>query len=148
MIYIATDPGVVTGLTTWNSYTEEFQWFEIKSLDLVRGVWNDIVRRAERAGDDVDKVTEKFTISKRTLQGKIYYESLYWNGWVTIEYPDTHVQQPPRKAQRALMKDQLSALGWHNRTKDGHADDAAWHLMQRAYRNREPYVLDRLEFLI
>jgi hypothetical protein len=88
-----------------------------------------------------------FSISMRTLQGKVFYESLYFNGWISIEYPET-IFQTASQAKDLVTDAMLHHLGWYKKTKDGHANDAARHLVHRAIRNRERWMLQQIgEFI-
>lgn len=141
MNYIAIDPGVGTGLATLIQGT--FRSWELFDLSEVAWAVNDVKRRRP----NVVIITEKFIISKRTITTKVYYESLYFNGWLSIEYPG-RIEQTAAQGKSFSTDDKLKHLGWYTPTKDGHANDAARHLLYRAVKNHEPHVMTKLEELI
>ncbi len=143
MRYIAIDPGVVTGVVCWGTdFPDTLEWHELDDLrDVAR--W---VRARTAFRDDVTIVTEKFQISARTIRGKVFYDSLYFNGWLSIEFPD-RIEQTPAQAKGFATDKVLKHLGWFNRTKDGHANDAARHLVYRLVKDREPHVIEALKGL-
>lgn len=136
--YMAIDPGVGTGVAVYQEGT--FHSWESFDLSEVAEDVRSFVGRTE-----CELVTEKFIISQRTVQGKVYYESLYFNGWLSIEYPHRH-EQTAAQAKGFVSDAMLRHLGWYVRSKDGHANDAARHLVYRAVKhNRERHLLTQLE---
>ncbi len=142
MLYLAIDPGVVTGVAIWTP-DMDLKTRECDHLQEVIG----LVKFEMGKIEPCLPIVERFLISERTLKTKIYYESIHFEGWITLEYPGT-VQQTPAQAKGFATDEMLKHMGWYTKTEDGHANDAARHLLYRAVKNREPYVIDRLkEFL-
>ena len=134
---MAIDPGVGTGVATYAlGVFHSWESFDLQEVaEDVRTFWN---------GSTTELVTEHFQISMRTVKGKIFYESLYFNGWLSIEYP-SRIEQTAAQAKGLVSDAMLRHLGWYTRTKDGHANDAARHLAYRAVRLRERSVIQALE---
>lgn len=127
---IAIDPGKVTGLVLWEPRTPlKCYAHEIDSpVDVAEWVEGALYH----SDDDVTVVTEKFTISQRTIKTALSLDALDINGWLTIESqrkPFDLVFQMPSQAKSFATDEKLKALDWYGRTKDGHANDAARHLL-------------------
>lgn len=142
--YIGVDPGLKTGLFVWGSEDpERHGWAELP-MDEIRQWMAWEVAEARRP---LVIVTERFTIGSHTVKQHVYYESLYINGWLLIEYPEYMApMQMPRVAKQENVERKsanLKRLGWYHKTKDGHANDAAAHVMIKATKDRQPWVLDR-----
>ena len=137
--YIAIDPGVGTGVGSFYPSTGVFHSEEMFDLQDVAS-W---VRSFGRT-DHVVRITEKFIISSRTVKTKVYYESLYFNGWLSIEYAG-RIEQTAAQAKGYADDAMLHHFGWYLKTKDGHANDAARHLLYRMSKDRVPWMLDRLK---
>ncbi len=137
-VYLAIDPGVGTGIAWWDPF--ENDWWSHETDDL-----QEVARCVRDVYDPRNTllITEKFIISQRTIRGKVYYESLYFNGWLSIEYPD-RIEQTAAQAKGLITDDVLKHFGWFTRTKDGHANDASRHLLYRALKNREPYAVTKM----
>ncbi len=142
MIYLAIDPGVVSGIAWFDPKEGDFWSDELGVLDDVRRCVLDVA-----TDDTVLVVCERFIISARTIQTKIYYDSIWFEGWLRLECPAA-VFQTPAQAKKFATDAKLRHLGWYTRTKDGHANDAARHLLVRAAQNREPWVLERLKEML
>ena len=125
---IAIDPGKVSGLALW----DERHPLTIHSHEETPISTVDYVASACNIFTDVTVVTEKFTISERTIKTALSLDALDINGWLTIESPrmgfDLHFQMPSQ-AKAFSTDEKLKALDWYERTKDGHANDAARHLL-------------------
>lgn len=136
------DPGVFTGLATYTlnpvGPPEHQSWEYPDDPCLVSDNVRDFADRG------FETVTERFLISKRTLRGKVYYQSLYLEGWIMVEYPDT-AAYTPAQAKGLVTDDLLRFLGWFNKTKDGHANDASRHLFFHLQVTREPWALRKLK---
>ena len=142
MMYLAIDPGVVSGVAVYHAgglYTDELADIGETAAFVDRVVSDAYPQR-------VTIVTEKFIISARTIKTKVKYESLYFNGWLSIEYPDS-LEQTAAQAKKFATDDKLKHLGWFTPTKDGHANDAARHLLYRATKDRVPWVIEKLQEL-
>lgn len=142
--YISIDPGVGTGVSVWLPSTGFNTWESYSLQDVA-----DDVRDFKEDWPDGIIVTEKFTISSATTKGKVFYESVYFNGWLSIEYPERieqTAQQGGIKSGRVkpAIKRQLVHLGWQRNTKDGHSDSASAHLLYRAVKNRDKLLIARL----
>lgn len=145
--YLGLDPGPLTGWALWDSEANHFESGEIpyrQVKHLVRAKWG--------LHCPLYLITERFTITGRTVKGAVYYESLYVNGWLDLEYGDAVIWQMPAVAKRETdppskggrSSAQLKRLGWHLKTKNGHANDAAAHIMSRAKADRQTFVLEGL----
>ena len=141
MIYAGIDPGVVSGVAAYFTQTGHFESEELPTLGAVA----DWVRSWDNSSPII--ITEKFVISGRTIKTAVQYESLYMNGWLSIEYPQS-MEQTAAQAKAFATNDKLKALGWYNPTKDGHANDAARHILYRAARNRDERVVKALKEML
>lgn len=126
MRILAVDPGTVTGIADYDKQRGVF-FNEVKGG--VKG-FVDAVRHSLPLYDVV--VCESFVISPRTLRVSRVHDSLDIIGWLKGEegytYPEL-VMQTPAQAKQFATDDKLRRLGWYNATKDGHANDAARHLL-------------------
>lgn len=141
--YIAIDPGVVSGTATYiegvpQSF-ESKEWDDL--IELARNVRSAMVF-AIASGYEAVLITEKFQITSRTIKGKVFYESVYFNGWLSIEFP-SRIEQTPAQG-KGVSNTMLKAVGWYNPSPDGHANDAARHLMYRANKNGDFVVRQKL----
>lgn len=142
-VYIAVDPGVVTGLVLWSDQCdlEEVYMHEIEGIKPAA----DLIKRWAMSISRRTILTEKFTISQRTIKGAVKYESLYLNGWLAIEYGDDVTEQTPAQAKGLVSDEMLHHLGWWHKEGAGHANDAARHLIYRLVKDRNPLVIDALK---
>ena len=144
MIYVAVDPGLVSGIAYFNTHTEHFSTAESGAMDWVCDEVRMWAGRQPALAKDTTLIVERFLISERTIKTKVYYDSIHFEGWIRLEYPDTYAQTAAQ-AKGFATDSKLKHLGWYTKTKDGHANDAARHLLYRAVKDRVPYVIDRLK---
>lgn len=96
------------------------------------------VGMAERliaSGEVSDVVCESFTIAAHTAKKTRQYWSLESIGairWACMKAGVSFTLQSPADAKGFATDAKLKALGWYTPTKDGHANDAARHLLKRA----------------
>ena len=141
MIYVAVDPGVVSGVAVWSSdaHLGSVALYEIGTLEETASLV-----RSHHRNHTVSLICERFLISARTIKTKVYYDSVWFEGWCVIEYPHVH-QQTAAQAKGFATDALLKHLGWYDKTKDGHSNDAARHLLYRAVKDRNPTILEALE---
>lgn len=129
MIHLAVDPGKVCGIALWHPMdtfqlkTDELLPVEVAKL--VHDLWNNTMGQ-------LLVITERFQISERTIKTALSLEALDVNGWLEIEAQRKGfdlVYQSPAQAKRFSTDEKLKALDWFERTKDGHANDAARHML-------------------
>jgi hypothetical protein len=124
---IAIDPGKISGIAVYDG-SSQFRTYEHdvqSTIRFVDNVWHQL-------HGDIEVVTEKFTISERTLKTALSLDALDINGWLVIESQRRDFPlkiQTPAQAKSFSTDDKLKALGWFNPSLDGHANDAARHLM-------------------
>ena len=124
---IAVDPGKVSGVALWHPDIP----VQIKADELLPLEVLGLVCQLDDKYDTT-VVTEKFTISERTIKTALSLDALDINGWLTLESQRKNfelVMQTPAQAKAFATDDKLKALDWYERTKDGHANDAARHLL-------------------
>ncbi len=139
---LAIDPGKMSGVAIWHpDRPYAITSYELTPLNVVYLV----LRNLERY-EDCTVVTEKFTISERTLKTALSLDALDINGWLTLESQRQGfelVVQTPAQAKKFATDDKLKALGWFERTKDGHANDAARHCLVYLI-NKRPAAREQL----
>lgn len=133
MIVIAVDPGKISGIAIWTDEKPlEIRSYEENVYDTVHILKNIVGAPMYFQNHDIVVVTERFTISERTIKTALSLDALDINGWLTCE-EEFHsydlVFQTPTQAKKFATDAKLKALDWFERTKDGHANDAARHLM-------------------
>ena len=125
---VAIDPGKISGIAVYDG-SSQFRTYEYdvqSTIRFVDNVWYQL-------HGDIEVVSEKFTISEKTIKTSLSTDALDINGWLRIEserlgFP--YKEQPVQKSANSFASDdKLKAVGWHTPTKDGHANDAARHLM-------------------
>lgn len=146
-MYLAVDPGVVSGVAVW--YNEQpldtMKRWEIHGIaETAAFVRQHLGHGQGFNGWEQVVVTEKFIINQRTIKTKVFYESLYFNGWLLIQYPHS-VEQTASQAKGFATDRMLRHLDWYTKTKDGHANDAARHLLYRAVKNNEPRIIEAMK---
>lgn len=125
MIVCAVDPGYGTGYATYDVGAGEFDSWETYNGEL------DLLRLAQLAVEVV--VCEAYTVTERTAQYTQQTDALRHIGKIEQFcashplFPDLVMQQP--SAKKFAKPNKLKLLGWHKKTKDSHADDAAAHLL-------------------
>ena len=138
---LAVDPGKVTGVAMmrdggFTSFQLEGWWGTIETL-----------REEARSCDVV--VVESFVVRANThkLDSGSFAHTTDLIGacrFVAADLDMGFVKQTPGEAKSFASDDKLKALGWHNPTKGGHANDAARHLLTYLVKNRDIRVLTAL----
>jgi len=133
-IVCSIDPGKMSGVAAWRSDAPACMVAdELDPLETVLFVID--LYRVHRS--DLEVVSEKFTISERTIKTALSLDALDINGWLTMQcqlWGISYEQQTPTQAKKFATDDKLKAIDWFERTKDGHANDAARHLVVYLYR--------------
>ena len=128
-IVIALDVGKVTGAALWlHTIPHEIIVAEIPSRYEVR----DFVKDVYESDYKMSIVCENFVISQRTIKTAQDHNALRLIGWLDIWCEEFNVPFTLRTAAAAksfATDDKLKALDWFNRTPDGHANDAARHML-------------------
>ena len=130
MIILACDPGEMSGLAQVNTETMQFFSYE-KDFD---ETCKHIVMLGHEHGSNLRVVCEAFFITAETHKKSFQPWSLELLGvcrFVSRAYTGQELTvQPKSNARGKLGTDsRLKKLGWYWRTKDGHANDAAGHLL-------------------
>lgn len=131
----AVDPGKVTGLS-YLVITEE-AISQPNAYELTVPEFFDHFPRTFELSDrddlDLVIVCESFQISERTIKTALSLDALDIIGWLKGEQlykrARPFYQQTPAQAKRFSTDEKLKTLGWFERTKDGHANDANRHLL-------------------
>lgn len=129
MIVIAIDPGKVSGIALWHPMEvlsiKADELTPIEVTNLVDDLWNNTLGQ-------ITVVAESFVISERTIKTAPQRDALDILGWLTLESQRRNfelVLQTPAQAKKFSTDEKLKSLDWFERTKDGHANDAARHLL-------------------
>ena len=127
---LAIDPGLTTGLAYYDedngsfmSSTEVYGRHEL--YEYLTQQW------LFRGASDIEVVIERWDVRKNTHQLSNQEDVRYIIGWVEgqchmLGIP--YVEQRPAEAKMFSTNDKLQKLGWY-RGGEGHADDAARHLL-------------------
>ena len=129
-LVVAIDPGKVSGISQLVVSTDAFATplsdeLTVPQLFPHMGRVFDMCDREEL---NLVIVVEKFTISERTIKTALSLDALDINGWLKGE--QLYIRSlpfyeiTPAQSKRFATDDKLKALGWYERTKDGHANDA------------------------
>jgi len=89
-------------------------------------------------------VCENFVISQRTIKMAQDHNALRLIGWLDIwcdEYSVPFTLRTAAAAKSFATDDKLKVLDWYNRTPDGHANDAARHMLV-AVRSSYPEIFN------
>lgn len=132
----AIDPGKVTGLSYLVVSEQAFSTPQAHELS-VNEFFDHFPRtfaRADKPGLDLIIVCESFQISERTIKTALSLDALDLIGWLKGEQfyrrsRPFHLQSPA-SAKSFSTDDKLKALGWFERTRDGHANDANRHMLR------------------
>lgn len=130
MIHLAIDPGKVCGVAMWHPMealvlkSDELTPLETAKLTL--DLWNNSLGQ-------LLVICESFQITERTIKTARQHDALDVIGWLTLESQLKAfelVLQTAAQAKSFSTDDKLKALDWFERTKDGHANDAARHMLR------------------
>jgi hypothetical protein len=138
-LILAVDPGNVTGVALFdpNEPSARPVTREIQHKD-------DVYRSINKLKYDAsvfDIVAERFVISQRTIKSERQTDALDILGYLDslrALYGLEFTLQTAAQAKRFCPDGKLRSLGWYERTKDGHANDALRHLftyLASAHRN-------------
>jgi hypothetical protein len=142
---LAVDPGKVTGLALWQHTALTNAW-ELDCWDAMAwvGEW------LEHMGEPVAVVCERFTISQRTLNKTSDAHWAIGQGYVleylvrTIGAGHTFEYSAVNDAKTLATDARLKTLGWHQRTKGGHANDACRHALLKLAKIKYTPILNQL----
>lgn len=133
----AVDPGKVTGLSYLAVSQEAIttpQAHEMPVAQFFLHFAETFYRVDDSPSLDLIVVTEKFQISERTIKTALSLDALDVNGWLKGEQlylrNRPFYEQTAAQAKKFSTDQKLKALGWFERTKDGHANDANRHLLR------------------
>lgn len=142
--YAAIDPGGVTGVAFY-APGDGFWSSEVPGgSEAFAPAWRSLLERRTV----VHIICEKFTITAATATKTRQYDALEIIGWLKLECPHLGIPltiQTPAAAKAFSTDDKLRVMGWKDRSKGGHRDDAARHLLKFLVDQREPAVLKKLE---
>lgn len=150
---IAFDPGGKTGVAVWDSVAglENVALHELGPLESVDFLWDRAVELKELGLLHCLRVySESFTITAQTgklSQAPWSLECIGAYRWICKRSGIPFELQKPGDAKRFCDNDKLKALGLRLRGSEGHAEDAARHLVLALGRLREPSLLARLQEL-
>jgi hypothetical protein len=138
VVLVAVDPGVVTGLATWDSDGEVCTSWQEPTWYAVDRVWAMLESRAAEV-----VICEAYTVTAATLRKTRQYDALESIGalrWMSNRHGVEFVLQTPADAKRFVESPggrygKLRRAGWYNPTPGNHAADAAAHLMLYLARN-------------
>lgn len=135
MIIQAFDPGRVCGVAVYDTmkqYYVNFGAYETPTPAVL--------------SDAHVVIVEKFQVDGRTAKMSQQPDALKQIGAIEATCRELRIPvvfQMPSVAKKFSTDDKLKALGWHNKTKDGHSNDAARHLLRYLVKSR---LLGREEF--
>lgn len=128
-LVVSLDVGKVTGAAIWiHTMPMDLITLEIPSRYEVR----DFVKTVYESDYKMSIACENFVISQRTIKTAQDNNALRLIGWLDLWCEEHRVQFTLRNAAAAksfATDDKLKALDWYNRTPDGHANDAARHML-------------------
>jgi len=128
-IVIALDVGKVTGAAVWlHTIPDEILVTEIPTRYAVR----DFIKDVYESDYKMSIVCENFVISQRTIKTAQDPNALRLIGWLDLwceEFGVPFTLRTAASAKSFATDDKLKALDWFNRTPDGHANDAARHML-------------------
>lgn len=144
--YLALDPGLTTGIAYYDTRIREFGSLEIRGRhELYRYLEDEWGLASQCDGRRPDVVViERWDVRKDTFGKSAQEDARYIIGAVeclcrraSIDYRE----QRPAEAKRFATNDKLRALGWYEGC-EGHADDAARHLLVALVKDRIPEILE------
>lgn len=129
----AIDPGKTTGVAMWEEDGTGFYQYD-NWLQVPSSMW---VRHADIL------IVEKFTITPSTAKKSPQYDALYLIGALLYKYLDKVRFQKPSEAKSFSTDPKLKRVGFWT-PGQGHANDAARHLLLYLVKNR---VIDPKEVM-
>jgi hypothetical protein len=130
---VAIDPGLGTGISTYNTITGEWTTRETFGFEAAA---DNIFWLIDDDHYETEVVCENFIVTGATAKKTQQPEPLMLIGvakWITLAMQHKFTLQQPaeRKAGEKLLK----KLGWYVKTKDGHSNSASGHLVTYCLRN-------------
>lgn len=133
---VSVDPGATTGIATWSGHycrTWEVPGGLIAGVNAVR----------ELLDSETTLIYEKFEITASTVRKDLddAYTTLYINGALRVAAADQNARVIEQRPKDKLFANSnnwalLRALEWHTTAGQGHANDAAAHLLTYLVDNR------------
>ena len=121
---LSIDPGKATGVATYDADHGGFDSYEIEGRYALAGHVSD------NSWDEV--VCEDFVISQRTIKTTPQKDPLRIIGWLDIWCEELGVPftlQTAGQAKSFATDAKLKHVGWFTKEGEGHANDAARHLL-------------------
>ena len=150
MIYVALDPGTTTGVAFYDTGLQEFGALEIHGrhelYDYLGDEWGLGIGWVKGAPYPDVVIIERWDVRRNTHQLSNQDDPRYIIGAVeAVCYLQqvTYREQTPAEAKSFGTNDKLRALGWYE-GGEGHADDAARHLLVALVKDRVPEILEAI----
>lgn len=138
---LAIDPGNVTGVATY--HRGRLETSELPKHEVYEFLLPFITDRVF----PLEVVAERFVISQRTIRSERQGDALdilgFLDGLCYLEMVPLTLQTAAQ-AKSFATDDKLRRLGWYQKTKDGHANDACRHLLVYLVTRKDPDILQRL----
>lgn len=138
-LYLAIDPGYSSGWALFNTLDGTFASGEIEG----RGLLYRFIENVMDEGQPVHLIGERFDIGEDTEEMTRQLDALYILGgldYLAAKTGITLVIQNRSSAKVFGKDDKLQALGWWFRGGDGHANDAARHLLTYLVAHGSPEI--------
>jgi hypothetical protein len=140
---LSIDPGNVTGLALYFPTAGSLVTKELRKDETYQYI-DDVVGSSWYM---VEIVAERFVISQRTIKSERQGDALDILGYLDSVRCLRGVPltlQTAAQAKSFATDDKLRRLGWYQKTKDGHANDACRHLLVYLVSKRDPDILRKL----
>jgi len=127
---LALDPGKFTGLALIQPHVSTHVLSSELDVDAVVSAFQKI--RDHVGHQHLEVVMEAFTISERTIKTALSLDALDLIGYVKLSCTTAGIPfklQLPAQAKSFATDSKLKAIGWYDRTPDGHKNDALRHLL-------------------
>jgi hypothetical protein len=142
--YLAIDPGLTTGVA-WFDDDDPFG-FESREIAGRYDLYDFVAPLVDRC-PKLTVIIERWDVRKDTFGKSAQEDARYIIGYVDgiVHRTEgvTYVEQRPAEAKSFASNAKLKQLDWF-RGGEGHADDAARHLLVYLAKRRHPFVIDRL----
>ena len=142
---LSIDPGKVTGVALYDSYNNVFETWEIAGRYELRR-WMDYPNAWGSSYGEI--VAEDFIISQRTIKTTPQKDPLRIIGWLDMVCEENRVPftlQTAAQAKSFSTDAKLRHLGWFTSEGEGHANDAARHLLAYLARTDPKRVAELME---
>ncbi len=133
MKIIAVDPGLISGVSVYNTVSGAFETHEVSFW--ISAV--DFVLKLYEKGDVV--CLERFVINAATAKKTPELSALNANAtieWFLFQQDQAPVFELPVTAKKLISDDALRNVGWYRATKGGHSNDATRHLLVYMLKNK------------